>query len=200
MKSRPPLLYKMLFPTMVWRKKTDNIIYLTFDDGPVPGPTEFVLDTLSQFKISATFFCVGENAKTNFHIFKRISDEGHATGNHTYNHLNGWKTGNVKFLDNVKKCEEVFTSKMFRPPYGRLKPAQFRKLKEKYKIVMWDVLTGDYDNRISPEECLRRTIKASRPGSIVVFHDSYKAFPTMQKVLPEYIRIMSEHGYAFDKL
>ena len=205
---RTPFFLPWFYPQLVWRIPVEEkIIYLPFDDGPVPGPTEFVLDTLNQFNVKATFFCIGDNVKKNPDVFKRILKEGHHAANHTFNHLKGWNTELNEYIQNVKLCQEALTSnqngeirnKLFRPPYGRIKRNQIRNLSE-YKIVMWDVLTSDYNKSISPQRCLIQSIKATRPGSIVVFHDSLKAERNMSYVLPKYIEYFLSKGFTFGVL
>ena len=191
-------------------------IYLTFDDGPIPGPTEFVLDTLKQFNAKATFFCIGENISKHPRIFQQVIIEGHAVGNHTFNHMKGWGTSTEKYVSNVEMCANEMSKKLpslgyqihqqpgtnflFRPPYGRIRPKQINALKGKYQIVMWDVLTSDYNISQSPEACLKGSIKATRPGSIVVFHDSLKAERNMKYALPRYLEYFVRQGYIFKEL
>jgi len=191
---------------MEWTKRTGNKeIFLTFDDGPVPDQTEFVLDTLKQFNAKATFFCIGDNIRKNPGQFQKIVDSGHAVGNHTFNHLNGWRTSDEQYLENIHMCEEqlrshgVTNNKLFRPPFGRISRSQIRKATH-YRIVMWDVLTFDYDRSLDAEVCLNGSIKAARPGSIVVFHDSAKADKNMKFVLPKFIEHFAKEGYTFNSL
>lgn len=198
---RPPYLLKKLYPQSVWRKsKTEKKIYLSFDDGPVPDVTPWVLDVLKTNSIQATFFCVGENVKKNNLIYQRIVKENHAVGNHTYNHISGWKTPLAAYLQNVEHCAKQVQSNLFRPPYGRIRKKQQKVLEENYSIVMWDVLSGDYDQRTTPEQCLRNVIKNVRNGSIIVFHDSVKAKKNIQYALPRFIEEAKAMGYAFGKL
>jgi peptidoglycan/xylan/chitin deacetylase (PgdA/CDA1 family) len=186
-------------------------MYLTFDDGPIPGPTEFVIEELKKHKAGATFFCIGDNVKKHPAVFEKVVTEGHAIGNHTFNHLKGWSTSLEKYLDNVSLCESQFTThlsmaqmtqhtKLFRPPYGRITNTQIKVLKERYQIVMWDVLTHDYSKSISPEKCLKGAIKAARSGSIVVFHDSLKAERNLAYVLPRFLEYFSSQGFVFRTL
>jgi peptidoglycan/xylan/chitin deacetylase (PgdA/CDA1 family) len=209
---RTPFLFPLLYPSLVWRMPGHHKeIYLTFDDGPVPGPTEFALHTLSRYEALATFFCIGDNIRKHPQVFQKVVDDGHAIGNHTFNHLNGWRTDTPKYLENIKLCDEAIASRyashanssstsqgltLFRPPYGRITRKQIRLLSN-YKIIMWDVLSIDYNKRLSPETCLRNTINACRAGSIVVFHDSYKAEKNMSYVLPRLLEHFSERGYSF---
>ena len=168
-------IFDRLFPNRVWRKdSSEKVIYLTFDDGPIPHVTEFVLDVLKEYEAKATFFCVGHNIQKNPQVYKRLISEGHRSANHTYNHLNGSKTDSKLYLENVKKCGEViqddFAGKpLFRPPYGRLTKSQFNLLKDDFEVIMWNVLSADFDPNLSKEKCLSKTVKFSRPGAIVVF-------------------------------
>jgi peptidoglycan/xylan/chitin deacetylase (PgdA/CDA1 family) len=181
-------------------------LFLTFDDGPVPGPTEFVVETLESYNAKATFFCIGDNVRKHPSIFKKVMDGGHAVGNHTFNHLKGWSTSLSKYLENINQCDEQFqhnlagSSNLFRPPYGRITSSQIQALKPNYKIVMWDVLTSDYAKSISPERCLKGSIEATRPGSIIVFHDSLKAERNMTYALPRLLDHFSGQGYVFKTL
>lgn len=166
----------------------------------MPGPTEFVLDSLDKYKAKATFFCIGDNVRKHPTQYQQILGQGHAIGNHTFNHLNGWRTQNSDYLTNVQKCAEVTgKSMLFRPPYGRIKRSQIQCLND-YHIIMWDVLTYDYAASMSPKRCLRGSIAATRPGSIVVFHDSLKAERNLTAVLPEYLKHMSAQGFEFKAL
>jgi len=200
----------------IWHVQTNKKeIYLTFDDGPTPKVTEFVLDTLKQFEAKATFFCIGKNIKNNSKLFNRIIEENHTIGNHTNNHLNGWKTKTDDYLENVEKCNgiinnegliannqsQIINSKLFRPPYGKIKKSQANKLIDKgYKIIMWSVLSGDFDKTISKEKCLENVLKKSKKGSIVVFHDSEKVYEKLEYILPKALKYFSEKGYRFNCL
>ncbi len=227
-----------LFPNYIWKIKNDeNKIYLTFDDGPIPNVTEWVLDLLKKENIKATFFCIGENIKKNPEIFKRIINEGHAIGNHTFNHLNGWKTNTNEYIENFELCREMMEdgsgkmedgrwmmedgntkfqtehlilktqystlkteySKLFRPPYGKVKPSQASEIRNKgYKIIMWDVLSYDFNKTITQENCLDNVLRNTTSGSIIVFHDSLKAQKNMQYALPKAIQKLKEKGFDFD--
>lgn len=195
---RPPQLLRRYYKKSVWRMETDApVVYLTFDDGPVEELTPWVLDTLKHYDVKATFFCVGENIERNMHIYKRILEEGHQVGNHTYNHIKGWKTHTPDYLANVEKCEQLVSTKLFRPPYGRIKKSQFKKLVQEYKVIFWDVLTYDYDKLVSPETCLDNSIRYTRPGSIIVFHDNVKAQKNLKFALPQYIEHFLKLNYKF---
>jgi len=199
---RTPFFLPWLYPTLTWRvPTTSKEIFLTFDDGPVPGPTEFVLDTLKQVNCKSTFFCIGDNINKHPQVFQRILKEGHSVGNHTYNHLKGWSYPDAEYLSNIEKCDAVLGSstQLFRPPYGRIKRSQLKNL-SKRKIIMWDVLTSDYSRSMSPERCLKGSIAATRPGSIVIFHDSLKAERNMTYALPRYIDHFLNQGYSFKVL
>ncbi len=208
---RTPFFLPWLYPQLVWREDSqDKKIFLTFDDGPVPGPTEFVLDTLGKFNAKATFFCIGDNVRKNPQVFKKIMDEGHSIGNHTFNHLKGWNYSTQEYLNNIKLCDAQFNDEglqfsessrrqLFRPPYGRIKRDQIKALNN-YRIIMWDVLTHDYAKSCSPERCLSGSVKATRSGSIVVFHDSLKAERNLSFTLPRYLEHFSEKGFSFDIL
>jgi len=193
----------------LWRVPTEKKeLFLTFDDGPVNGPTEFVLDELKKYNAKATFFCIGDNVRKHEQVFQKIVADGHTIGNHTFNHLKGWNTPLEKYLDNVEKCESQISSlqhpvsnlQFFRPPYGRITSNQIKALKEKYTIVMWDVLTHDYLKNISRKDVLKGSVNATRPGSIIVFHDSFKAERNLTYVLPKFLEHFSNEGYIFKKL
>lgn len=195
---RTPQLIQNLFPNFVWKKSdVEKTLHLTFDDGPIPEQTPWVLDLLAEYDAKATFFCVGDNIRKNPEIFDRIVTEGHAVGNHTYHHLNGWSTENTPYFHDVRHCAKVVKSNLFRPPYGKLKPRQAQFLQRHYDIVMWDVLSGDFDLRISPEQCLENVLTNAGPGSIVVFHDSIKAGHKMRYALQHSLEHFSNLGYQF---
>jgi peptidoglycan/xylan/chitin deacetylase (PgdA/CDA1 family) len=203
---RTPFFLPYIYPSLTWKfPATEKELYLTFDDGPVNGPTEFVLETLHRHRIKATFFCIGDNVRKHPAVFKKIVDAGHSVGNHTFNHLNGWKTATAEYVKNVllfdEHLPEGFGVKpvLFRPPYGRISFRQIRAL-SRYKIIMWDVLSGDFDKTLSVERCLRNSIKAVRPGSVIVFHDSYKAEQRLMYVLPRLIEHFLEQEYSFKSI
>ncbi len=195
---KTPVFIQSLFPNFTWRiPHDDKILYLTFDDGPIPEVTEWVLDILDQFKAKATFFCIGENVLKHPTIYERIKANKHAVGNHTFHHKNGWKTDKSKYFKDVDECAKLVDSKLFRPPYGRLTRQQSRFLQQHYQIIMWDILTGDFDPDLDPEVCYQRIIKKSKSGSIIVFHDSIKAQAILTKVLPRYLEHFTKLGYSF---
>lgn len=198
-----PFWLKAFYSGFVWHIPTrEKKIYLTFDDGPIPDITEFVLDTLDKFSAKATFFCIGDNVRKNPEIFRKVLKNGHSVGNHTFNHMNGWKSENADYIENFIKCRQqmVLETTLFRPPYGRIKKAQSMLMPKDQKIIMWDVLSGDFSPEITPEVCLAKTIKYTRPGSIVLFHDSIKASTNMQYALPRFLDHFSQMGYRFEAL
>jgi peptidoglycan/xylan/chitin deacetylase (PgdA/CDA1 family) len=202
---RTPFFLPWLYPALLWRMPTQaNDVYLTFDDGPVPGPTDFALDTLQRHHAQATFFCIGDNIRKHPDLFPRIPAGGHAVGNHTFHHLNGWHTRAGNYVRDVADCDAMLglhtvQTKLFRPPYGQISRRQISQLQGR-SIVMWDVLSVDYNRRLSPEACLRNTMRAVRPGSIVVFHDSYKAEKNMTYALPRLMDHLGSAGYSFKAL
>lgn len=202
--TKTPFWLKKIYPSCLWNYPSSEgkKIFLSFDDGPHDVATPFVLDQLKKFNAKASFFCIGKNVIGETGIYKRILQEGHRVGNHTYNHLNGWKTDSRVYLENIEKAREQIDSDLFRPPYGRISAFQIRNLKEKlhYKIVMWDVLAGDFDPAVTAGESARRVILKSKPGSIVVFHDSAKAWPVLQKALPLVLEHFSSAGYTFETI
>jgi len=175
-------------------------IYLTFDDGPTPELTQSILKILREFEAKATFFCVGNNASDHPEIFKDIKLRGHSVGNHTHHHLKGWKTPIKEYLDDIEMCGSFVDSSLFRPPYGKITPLQIKRLRDRYRIIMWNVLSRDFDQRIGFRECLNRCKKATRPGAIVVFHDNVKASGNMLYTLPRYLEYFVNQGYDFDPL
>ncbi|HLF65939.1 MAG TPA: polysaccharide deacetylase family protein [Saprospiraceae bacterium] len=199
---RTPAIVQHLFPSFIWRNETlDNQLYLTFDDGPVPQVTPWVLDQLKEYEAHATFFCVGENVQKYPEIYHRIQYEGHAVGNHTHNHISGWAHDPKAYMDNVSTCSELVESNLFRPPYGRLGRRQARSLMgHQYRIVMWDVLSGDFDRDLDPEQCYHNVIDNARPGSIIVFHDSIKAELNLRWALPKVLEFYTQKGYHFNSL
>ena len=198
---KTPRLLKKLYPQLIWSGKADGqCIYLTFDDGPIPIVTPFVLNILKQYNAKATFFCIGDNVNKHPGIFEQVKMGGHAIGNHTYNHLKGWKTEDGIYLDNFLKADELLHTGLFRPPYGRIKRSQIAQLKlakANLQIIMWDVLSGDFDINLSPQQCLQNVLKRTKPGSIVLFHDSLKAKERMEYALPRAMEVWSKKGYKF---
>lgn len=199
---KTPRILKRLFAKYTWSFFSDRKeIYLTFDDGPIPEVTEFVLNQLNKFNAKATFFCIGDNVQKHPAVFSRIVNEGHSVGNHTFNHLNGWKSSNTAYIENTNKCENLLPhqkTKLFRPPYGKIKRKQAKQLLANgYKIIMWDVLSADFDTSISNERCLQNVLKNVESGSVIVFHDSIKASGKLYYVLPKVLKEFSQQGYEF---
>jgi len=198
---KSPAIIKKYYPKLVWEiPNNENKIYLTFDDGPIPEVTDWVLDLLKQYNIKATFFCIGDNVVKHPAVFQRIITEDHAVGNHTFNHLNGWKTSSETYLANIEACKEIVSTTIFRPPYGRIKKTQVQDLTKEYKIIMWDVLSGDFDAKTSPEKCYNNVVENAKEGSIIVFHDSVKASKNLKYALPKVIEYLLEKGFVFDVL
>ena len=201
---KTPWLIKKVFPSLTWNKSRHaRCIYLTFDDGPIPIVTPFVLNILRQYNAKATFFCIGDNVRKHPDVFEQVKNEGHRVGNHTYNHLRGWKADNKTYLDNILKTDELVHTNIFRPPYGKIKSSQIRllkKVKPELKIIMWDVLSADFDIDVKPEACLQNVLKHTENGSIVLFHDSLKAYDRLEYTLPRAMEVWSREGYEFGVL
>jgi len=198
---------KRLLPGYTWHKQPEGkTLFITFDDGPVPVVTPFVLEQLKAYNARATFFCVGDNLSKHPEIAEQLLREGHVLANHTFNHLKGWQTSTSDYLQNIRACEAELSKfqvlkRLFRPPYGRITGKQAAKLRQEgYELIMWDVLTNDYDNSLAPEECLQKSIKFTENGSIVVFHDSVKAQRNLMYVLPRYLEHFAKQGYTFEAL
>lgn len=198
---KTPAFIQNLFPNFTWRIPTqEKVIYLTFDDGPIPEVTPWVMEQLGAYNAKATFFCVGDNVHKHPEIFQQLTNAGHSVGNHTFNHLNGWATDKLTYFHNIRHCAELVDSDLFRPPYGRLKPSQAQFLQRHYRIVMWDVLSGDFDPNISEEQCYENIVTKAEAGSIVVLHDSLKAENKLRAVLPKVLAYYHELGFRFEAL
>lgn len=195
---KSPWWLKRFYSSLIWDiPGDDKTVYLTFDDGPHPTVTPFVLDLLKQYNAKATFFCIGKNVENHMDVYSRTIDEGHSIGNHTYDHVNGWKTTDDIYLNSVVKAKKVIDSKLFRPPYGRISKFQAKQLTPFFKIIMWDVLSADFDINLSPKKCLLNVVTNVKPGSIIVFHDSEKAFPRLEYALPGTLAFLAKDGYSF---
>jgi peptidoglycan/xylan/chitin deacetylase (PgdA/CDA1 family) len=198
---KTPWLLKKLYPKLIWNvKQSSRCIYLTFDDGPIPIVTPFVLNILKQYNAKATFFCIGDNVNKHPDIFDQVIKDGHAIGNHTYNHLKGWNTEDQTYLNNFLQADELLNTNLFRPPYGRIKRSQIKllqKAKPGLEIIMWTVLSGDFDFTLAPETCLENVIKNTASGDIVLFHDSLKAYNRMEYTLPRAMEHWSKEGFEF---
>lgn len=195
--SRVPLLARFFLPQAICRIHTGNkkIAYLTFDDGPIPETTPYILDTLKKYGAKATFFCVGENVKKYPELYQRLLAEGHYAGNHTFNHLKGWKTPLKQYIDNVEECSRYVSSELFRPPYGKMTLRQYHALKTRFQLIYWDVLTPDYDITTTARDCLDIIKKKTRPGSIIVLHDNLKAKNKLPELLPGTLDFLSEKRF-----
>ncbi len=196
-----PFWLRWYYQGLIWHKsRKEKCVYLTFDDGPIPVVTPRVLNILKEFNVKATFFCIGDNVQKHTEIYNQIKTEGHSLGNHTFNHLKGWKTNDKTYLENYSQCANLVKSNLFRPPYGRIKKSQIAKLKilnPEIEIIMWDVLSGDFDKSLSPDGCLKNVLKYTQNGSVIVFHDSLKAFDRLEYALPKAIKMLQEKGYKF---
>lgn len=196
-----PRIVQLFYPSVCWRKKCNQkTIYITFDDGPHPEITRQVLDILDEYNAKATFFCVGENVQRYPDVFDEVKNRGHSVGNHTFNHLKGWKTSHQDYIDNVHKCNDLVKSSLFRPPYGKISFRQIRTLKKDFQIVMWSLLSYDYDQEITPEQCFHFATKNAGSGSIIVFHDSVKASKNMIETLPKVLKYYADLGFSFCSL
>lgn len=199
---KTPWLARVLFPSFLWRVNTkQKEVYLTFDDGPHEVVTPWVLDQLKQYNARATFFCIGKNVVAHPDIYDRILAEGHAVGNHTHNHMNGWKVTTREYIGDVSKASKFIHSNLFRPPYGKIKLSQSRQIasamhQQKARIVMWDVLSADFDLSISAEQCLQNVLQHYTTGSVIVFHDSEKAFTHLKYTLPLVLKHLHSRGYT----
>ncbi len=195
-------LKKISHKTIFWKIPTEKKeLFLTFDDGPVPRTTDFILEQLDRFNAKATFFCVGDNIRKHPKLFEKIVQQGHTVGNHTFHHLNGWRYPVKTYMNNIKMCESLTGSKLFRPPYGKMTPLQRYVVQQEYYILLWSVLPGDFDPKLSKEKCLERALRHSdERGSIIVFHDNHKAETKLKYSLPEYLKIYTDVGYTFSPI
>lgn len=199
--ERPPILYRMLFSEALWRiPQKEKMVFLTFDDGPIPQVTPWVLDVLKQYNVPATFFCTGDNVARNPQLFDSLRAAGHQVGNHTMSHVKGINMNTPDYLRNIEKADDLIKSPLFRPPHGFIRPSQFAAIKEKYTTVMWDVVTRDYSNQLNGEQVFDNVRKYTRNGSIIVFHDSLKSEKNLRYALPRAIEWLLENGYRFGKL
>ena len=201
---KTPRVIQKLFPNFHWKVPEADTqqptIYLTFDDGPIPQVTPWVLEQLAAFDAKATFFCVGNNVRRNPAILEEVLAAGHSVGNHTMRHLDGWKADNIPYFHDIRHCAKRVKSELFRPPYGRLKPSQTQFLQRHYQIVMWDVLSGDFDPELTGDDCYQNVVDNAGPGSIIVFHDSLKAEARLREALPRTLRYYADLGYRFAAL
>lgn len=192
---RIPHIIRLIAPNLVWTIDEPNAVFITFDDGPTPRVTEYILDTLHSFGAKATFFCLGKNVELYPELFDRIMAEGHRAGNHTYNHLKGYKVSNFRYLRDIETANRFIHSDLFRPPYGRLGIGQFQRLKKSYRIVLWNIISQDYGKFVTPEDCYQKVADHIKPGSIICFHDSVKTFHNMSYALPRILELCRERGW-----
>lgn len=198
---RIPFFTKLFYPNVITQiRSSEKTIYLTFDDGPIPEVTPWVLEQLEQYNAKATFFCIGDNVQKHPDIFTQLLEQGHTVGNHTFHHLNGWNTSVKEYIENIRKCAEVVKSDLFRPPYGRITRKQYKALSQQYKIVLWHILSGDFDKNLSAGDCYNNVIKHATDGSLIVFHDSLKAQKNLQLTLPMVLEYLSNAGFRFASL
>lgn len=197
--EQPPLLYRILFPEAIWRikRKKQRVVYLTFDDGPIPEVTPWVLDTLDKYGIKATFFMVGDNARRHPWLVEDIKKRGHSYGNHTMHHLQGFKVTTLRYMRDITEANEYIDSSLFRPPHGLMRWSQAKAIKDHYNIVMYDLVTRDYSYKLNGEEVLKNVIHYTRNGSIIVFHDSLRAERNLKYALPLAIEWLKKEGYEF---
>lgn len=197
--EQPPLLYRLLFPEAVWRisRQKSRAVYLTFDDGPIPEVTPWVLDVLDHYGIKATFFLVGDNVRRHPELLDEIKRRGHSYGNHTMHHLQGMKVHSRRYLRDITEANELIGSPLFRPPHGLIRWSQAKAIKERYNLVMYDLVTRDYSRKLGPEQVLNNIKRYTRNGSIIVFHDSLKAERNLRQVLPAAIEWLQQQGYTF---
>lgn len=200
--ERPPLPYRLLFPEAIWRikKNRQKVVFLTFDDGPIPEVTPWVLDTLDRYGIKATFFMVGDNVARNPELFEEVKRRGHSVGNHTMHHLQGMKVTTYRYMHDITEANDLIDSPLFRPPHGLLRWKQARAIKDRYNIVMYDLVTRDYSKKLTPDKVFNNVKRFARNGSIIVFHDSLKAEKNMKAVLPKAIEWLRSRGYTFEAL
>ena len=202
---KTPFWLRLIYRSCIWRKSTeDRVLYLSFDDGPHPEATPFVLEQLANFNAKASFFCIGKNVQLYPDIYATLIEANHTVGNHTQNHMNGWNNNTVHYLADIQEATKVIDSNLFRPPYGRISFAQIKALRSNLSlpqdIIMWDVLSGDFDTTINGEQCTQNVIQHAGPGSIIVFHDSAKAMDRLRVALPKVLLHFSKLGYQFKSL
>jgi peptidoglycan-N-acetylglucosamine deacetylase len=197
----PPRFLTRLFPSLIWSfpDETDGV-FLTFDDGPTKDLTFWVLDQLKRYEAKATFFMLGKNVELNPEVYERVVAEGHKIGNHSYSHLKGWATETGQYVQDIDFANGFLHSNLFRPPYGRIKPSQFKILRKRYKIIMWDVLSMDYSHRVSPRRVTNNVVNYIHPGAIIVFHDSKKAERSLKYALPRVLEAISQKGLRFKSI
>lgn len=192
---RPPKFVRRMFPELIWSINNTATIYLTFDDGPNPQVTPWVMEQLAQYNAKATFFCIGKNAEMHPEIVEQLKKEGHSIGNHTYSHCKGWGKNTGAYIEDVELANGFLGSTLFRPPYGRIRTSSIRRLSSRYHIIMWDILSRDYSSVVSPQKCVKEVVPHLRDGSIIVFHDSLKASRNLYHALPIILKEIYSRGY-----
>lgn len=196
--EQPSIFLRWIYPRALWRmNRHEKVVYLTFDDGPIPEATPFVLDILDHFQIKATFFMVGDNVRKHPDVFRMVVERGHCIGNHTYNHIGGFKYLSKNYLANTDKANEALQTNLFRPPHGWMRWSQYFRLRKKYQIVMWDLVTRDYSKWLTADDVFRNVRKYTRNGSIITFHDSLKSIDKLRTALPQSIQWLKDQGYEF---
>lgn len=197
----PEFIRRLLFKESVWRiGSNEKKVYITFDDGPIPEATPWILETLRKYDIKATFFCVGDNVRKYPELFANILNEGHSVGNHTFNHLQAFRVSSQHYFDNIYKGDQLINSNLFRPPHGQLRKIHAMILKKNHKIIMWDVVTRDYSNKLTAQDVFNNVKKYARNGSIIVFHDSLKSIDKLKTALPQSLEWLKSQGYSFEKI
>ncbi len=194
MKLKPPKIIRRLMPSLIWELEDEDGVFITFDDGPTPGITEWILDTLDKYDAKATFFVLGKNVEMYPDLYEKILAHGHRVGNHSYSHQRGWRMSLERYVEDVDFANDTLQSTLFRPPYAMITPSQARLLSQRYKLIMWDILSRDYNRKLSPRACLRNVVPHLKGGSIVVFHDSVKSFRNMSYALPRTLAKVKELG------
>lgn len=199
--EQPAIYLRWIYPHAIWRMdRHEKVVYLTFDDGPIPEATPFILDQLDQFGIKATFFMVGDNARKYPHLLEEVRRRGHRIGNHTFNHIGGLKWMSKHYLENAEKANKILRTDLFRPPHGWMKTIQYERLRRHYRIIMWDLVTRDYSKWMTAEDVVNNVKRYTRNGSIITFHDSLKSIDKLKSALPESLRWLKEQGYEFKTL
>ena len=198
---RPPSFLRWIYPNAVWNLPSEQkVVYLSFDDGPTPFVTEKVLELLEEYQAKATFFCIGKNIEQHPELFNLVKEKGHHIGSHTYSHLNGWKSNSTDYLTDYQKGRELVGSNLFRPPYGRILLNPLQTIQNQDKVIMWDILSKDYNKTILPKTILNNVLNNLKPGSIIVFHDSEKAKKNVLAVLPLLLQNLKQQGYAMEAI
>ena len=196
--EQPPQIIRQLYPRAYWRMNvSERAVYLTFDDGPIPEVTPWVLDVLDRYHIKATFFMVGDNVRKHPDEYRMVVERGHRIGNHTYNHLKGFKEDSEYYMANIEKADSYLATNLFRPPHGFMRLSQYRVLRERYRIIMWDLVTRDYNSKFTGEQVLQKVKRYARPGSIITFHDSLRSVNNLHYALPRAIEWLLAEGYEF---